>query len=195
MRGAAGPIHPCIQLRTIKERNRNCYANLFTFTCDRHASGFKRCGCSYIEPETKSDLSAWVSFICRIISNVGVPFDVVLVSDGVGLQEPAEDGDVTSRSIAVQAGSDGQGCLHGKPFRVEFRVCRGSVPGTVLPFAPSGGANGRAPHNILILLGKMVPVVRIGLTTYPLPRGCATTTLHRHLRRPGITTKPKGVLL
>src|SRR4051812_19192261 len=31
--------------------------------------------------------------------------------------------------------------------------------------------------------GKLVPEVRIELTTYPLPRGCATTTL---LRRPEI---------
>ena len=36
-------------------------------------------------------------------------------------------------------------------------------------------ANGFFPA----LLGKMVPQVRIELTTYPLPRDCATTTLLR----------------
>src|SRR5579871_5156929 len=35
----------------------------------------------------------------------------------------------------------------------------------------------------LIFLDKLVPEVRIELTTYPLPRGCATTTLLRHLQR------------
>ena len=32
----------------------------------------------------------------------------------------------------------------------------------------------------MVLEDELVPEVRIELTTYPLPRGCATTTLLRH---------------
>jgi hypothetical protein len=47
---------------------------------------------------------------------------------------------------------------------------------------PFAIANGSPPAGVktLILLKKLVPEVRIELTTYPLPRGCATTTLLRH---------------
>ncbi len=50
------------------------------------------------------------------------------------------------------------------------------------PSTDAEGSSGNA-LNFLILLGKLVPEVRIELTTYPLPRGCATTTLLRHPRR------------
>ena len=68
--------------------------------------------------------------------------------------------------------------LHGfcaDLFSVSFRL-----------FPLYSGEVGSVFLEALISLGNLVPEVRIELTTYPLPRGCATTTLLRPMAGSGV---------
>ena len=44
-----------------------------------------------------------IGFICRIITDIGVPVDIVLVADGIGLEEAAERNRIIPGPIVIKA--------------------------------------------------------------------------------------------